>query len=481
MNAKQAALWDRISKFQLDDPDAEFQFSARLARENGWSRAFALNVVEEYRRFVFLAMVAGHPVTPSDEVDQAWHLHLTCTRSYWDEFCGEVLGSPLHHDPTRGGGREKAKYHDWYAKTLASYREYFGEEPPPDIWPPHVIRFGEAAYFRRVNAARHWIIPRLQFPRNAFATGLPAIVALLSAGCGFATLSVIFPFNLAGSEFLGFFFPAALTGIVLAFVIRAVLRWEESDTEGKRLDDPYAVATLVGGGDRAIAAALVSLVQKNSVESGSVKRCGNVPKEAHPLERAIFEKVPENGSVDIPGLKNAVAGPIGILEEHLRENGWYLSKSKINRANLIAFGVAAIMPVIGIARVIQGMAKEKPVGFILAGTLVFGVAALLVLALRHPRGAKGNRLLADLREKHSAYGISGNLKSEPVLSPMIPMAVGLFGVSVLAGTADERLRDLATQIQPISDPGGYSSGCGADSGGGDSGCGGGGCGGCGGD
>ncbi|MEK6230809.1 MAG: hypothetical protein N2A42_03075 [Luteolibacter sp.] len=33
----------------------------------------------EYKRFVALAMLAGHPVTPSEEVDQAWHLHLVYT------------------------------------------------------------------------------------------------------------------------------------------------------------------------------------------------------------------------------------------------------------------------------------------------------------------------------------------------------------------------------------------------------------------
>lgn len=51
---------------------------------------------------MYLAVRANHPVTPSDEVDQAWHLHLTYSRSYWDEFCGAVLEEVVHHDPTRG-------------------------------------------------------------------------------------------------------------------------------------------------------------------------------------------------------------------------------------------------------------------------------------------------------------------------------------------------------------------------------------------
>ncbi|MFN7741158.1 MAG: glycine-rich domain-containing protein [Cyanobacteriota bacterium] len=62
----------------------------------------------EYRRFLFLAMQAGHPVSPSRPVDLAWHQHLLDTRSYWQEFCPRVLGRPLHHTPSRGGARRSA-------------------------------------------------------------------------------------------------------------------------------------------------------------------------------------------------------------------------------------------------------------------------------------------------------------------------------------------------------------------------------------
>src|SRR5262245_51302236 len=111
MNADHAALWDRLRAFDLDDPASPLRFTGRLARENRWEPDYTRRVVEEYKRFALLAVVAGHPVTPSDAVDQAWHLHLVYTRSYWDEFCGTVLGRPLHHGPTRGGSAESAKYH----------------------------------------------------------------------------------------------------------------------------------------------------------------------------------------------------------------------------------------------------------------------------------------------------------------------------------------------------------------------------------
>jgi hypothetical protein len=76
MNTQQIALLQRIQEFQLDDSASNFSFSQRLARENGWTVQYAKSVIDEYKKFIFLAIVSGHPVTPSDQVDQVWHLHL---------------------------------------------------------------------------------------------------------------------------------------------------------------------------------------------------------------------------------------------------------------------------------------------------------------------------------------------------------------------------------------------------------------------
>ncbi|MEM9555863.1 MAG: hypothetical protein AAGC60_16530 [Acidobacteriota bacterium] len=156
--ARDDSLWLRLERFELDDPESSLPFSHRLARENGWRLGYALRVVGEYRRFVYLAMVAGHEVTPSDEVDQAWHLHLLYTRSYWDAMCGEVLGRSLHHGPTRGGGAERDRYHEQYEATLASYRRLFEREPPVDIWPGVEQRFQVDSV--RVDQRAVWIVSK---------------------------------------------------------------------------------------------------------------------------------------------------------------------------------------------------------------------------------------------------------------------------------------------------------------------------------
>lgn len=141
MEARDHPLWQKLEAYEIGPPDAAISFAARLSRENRWSADFAERVIGEYKRFCFLAMTAGHEVTPSDAVDQAWHLHLAYSRDYWDRFCPEVLGAPLHHGPTAGGVVEQARYFEQYAQTLKSYEAVFGL-PPEDIWLSARQRFG---------------------------------------------------------------------------------------------------------------------------------------------------------------------------------------------------------------------------------------------------------------------------------------------------------------------------------------------------
>jgi hypothetical protein len=163
-------LWSSLSSYTIGLEDAAFPFAARLARENGWRRAHADRVIDEYRRFCFLAMTAGHVVTPSDAVDQAWHLHLIYTRDYWERFCPDILGRPLHHGPTAGGRSEHDRFYAQYAETLRSYEAVFGP-PPPDIWPNAARRLIDDPRARRVHPRDVFILPKA-------AVWLAALVAL---------------------------------------------------------------------------------------------------------------------------------------------------------------------------------------------------------------------------------------------------------------------------------------------------------------
>jgi hypothetical protein len=153
-------LWERIQAFSFDAGPTGCPFWSRLASENGWSMGYAARAITEYRRFLYLAAAAGHPVSPSDPVDQVWHLHLLYTESYWNRLCGDILGIPLHHHPSVGGRAEREKFDGWYRNTLASYRRLFLEGPPADIWPGPDTDAADSTPHRRVNTHRYWIIPK---------------------------------------------------------------------------------------------------------------------------------------------------------------------------------------------------------------------------------------------------------------------------------------------------------------------------------
>lgn len=167
------AVWASLSHYIIGPEDTALSFTARLARENGWSTAHAARVVDEYRKFCFLAVTGDREATPSDAVDQAWHLHLTYSRDYWERFCPEILGRPLHHGPTAGGVGERGRFFEQYADTLKRYEQVFGEAPPADIWPGGARRLIDDPRARRVHPRDAFIIPR----RRALSVLLATLIA----------------------------------------------------------------------------------------------------------------------------------------------------------------------------------------------------------------------------------------------------------------------------------------------------------------
>jgi hypothetical protein len=162
MTDKEKQLWNKIKLFQFDDDKIDFNFSNRLARENNWSLSYSKEVIEEYKKFIFLSCITKIGVTPSDQVDQVWHLHLTYTKSYWIDFCKNTLEKEIHHNPTKGGASEAQKFDDYYSKTKAEYKKLFQSEPPIAIWPDNKNRFSEIN-FKRINVDKNWILQKPNF------------------------------------------------------------------------------------------------------------------------------------------------------------------------------------------------------------------------------------------------------------------------------------------------------------------------------
>ncbi len=152
MSNLQCPLYDRIMQFEFGSEDDEFSFSDRLCRENLWSEEYTELCIKEYKKFLYLAMISEREVTPSDQVDQVWHLHLLYTKSYWFELCQNVLKTSLHHIPTKGGAAELERFREQYRYTLKKYGETFDEPPPTEFWPDIDSRFKSTDKFIQVNS-----------------------------------------------------------------------------------------------------------------------------------------------------------------------------------------------------------------------------------------------------------------------------------------------------------------------------------------
>lgn len=197
MRNSELELWNKIAAFQFDKPGVKLTFAKRLAKENALSEPFAHEIIDEYRRFIFLCCVSKEQVSPSHFVDLAWHLHLTYTRSYWDDLCKNTIGRELHHNPTEGGRTEDEKFKNLYSRTLELYALYFSSKPPETVWPKENVV--------KTEGSRFWKIPK-----PAFALRLPILAVALSTlllGCSSYTGS--FPVVLVLVFFIGIIFVVA--------------------------------------------------------------------------------------------------------------------------------------------------------------------------------------------------------------------------------------------------------------------------------
>ncbi len=470
--ASQPELWNRLVALDLDGA-AALPFSRRLARDNGWSTAFAERVVFEYKRFVYLAATCGHPVTPSDEVDQAWHLHLVYTRSYWDDLCGQVLGFALHHGPTQGGAAEGHKFQDWYAATRHSYEAAFGEAPPADIWPPATVRFGEAPHFRRVNMRGKWLLPKPQLPHwqwpqlgIAHLAGLALATLLVLAGCTART--PLNPFNWYGTEFLLLFWVLGATLLPLACWVRYRGRGP-LETYAGDLPSTYALARLAQRGRLVADSALAALAYTGHIvfpAPNMVRRTNQAPP-TNAYELSLWSGLDPTGSplaeIRQWGL-SASNSALQALDAELLAAGLLLPAPERRRLNKLPLATAAALGLFGVIKLLVGLSRDRPVSFLVVSLVVLAFVTGLVMHLSAWATGRGAAVLHGLEERLAHQrGRADN-------SNVVIMAVAVLGVSSLHSLG---LGQLAASLTP---PSGSDSSSGGDGG---SGCGGGGCGGCG--
>ena len=344
------ALWLRIENYVFDEPGAAAPFSAKLTREQGWQSLFTERVLTEYRRFIYLCCISPTGASPSQTVDEAWHMHLTYTVDYWQRFCRDTLQRDIHHHPSAGGAEEKDRHRKWYRQTLKLYADTFGEQPPHDIWPP-------------LPAVEILPVP-VAVPPNYFITALNGWWALLLLPP--ALIVALYrqpdPFRLTGPHFL-LFYAMLLTAtfIITAVALHTRQRRLELLLQDNLASDPRCeVAYLKGEAD-------LFFHEADLVKAGVL-----IPlDEGHfSIERQLAQ---DNESPLAPALA-AFPGPqIPVAELQLLAGEVQAAlqvKYKPVQQSFDEVWPAMILPALvllmGVARMIQGIHNERPVMLLFA-------------------------------------------------------------------------------------------------------------------
>jgi len=134
----------KILNFEFSSSAERQLFLNKMSDLYGWPADFCEKVLVEYKRFICLAAISSERVVPSRIVDDAWHLHLTFTKSYWHDLCRDTIGKDIHHNPSRADATSKARDLRGYLDTLNLYRTTFGAEPARDFWPRPQASAGES-------------------------------------------------------------------------------------------------------------------------------------------------------------------------------------------------------------------------------------------------------------------------------------------------------------------------------------------------
>ncbi|MCC8539547.1 TIGR04222 domain-containing membrane protein [Xanthomonas axonopodis pv. poinsettiicola] len=479
----QLALWQRLDGYRFgEDEEALPAFIRRVTRQAHCSVAQAQELVDEYRRFCFLACTDTHDVTPSPLVDQVWHTHLTDTREYWQRFCPQVLQTTLHHRPGRGGAGEQAQFQAQYRQTLERYRLHFGE-PPAQWWPPARLQQPTAAPARddtaettlqALRGAPRRSGPRRGSPRAVIGWAIAAVI--VGMVCRSANGDAVSLLHWRGAYFL----PVFITLIGLAWSMAAWLRRVLRRGRTAAALEPGELAYLSGGADRVADLWFTELLVRDAVYLDrdealpARQRVRCQPQVAVPpaLEPALqILRGTEDPVLALRELR-VLAAP---LRQRLIDKGLWLSPAASYRLRLACTVPVALVWLLGLCKLIIGVQGHHPVGYLLCLMVLVTLLVLGFALVPVRRTLAGDAHLEALRQARprDAARTGGDAGD----------ALALYGTAVLIGTP---WADYHSMRAPHGHGGGSGSSCGS-GGGGDSGGdgdggsdGGGGCGGCGG-
>lgn len=432
----------RIIAWASADPVLQRRFRQQLAEATGWDGARCERAINEYLRFCAVAAELGGRAVPSAAVDKVWHLHLTWTRDYWEDFCPNRMGFAFHHQPSRGQPGEREALRLAYAQTLHTYQALFGT-PDATWWP---------AWSTRGPRAR----------RGRWA-GIAAALGLLPAA---SALAFPGPLDWRGPEFLALYLALLGGCLVFGFGWRLWHRQQQDPARGVLPGEPpvWQLAYLRGGPRAVVDAAAASLHEDGFIGWDESKKQLVRRREDAPDDLLLRNLLPNLcGSSSRLTLAES-AGALQQLRRQLEQQGWWHSAESSRRIAMLSALPLWLLAGFGGAKIAIGVMRDAPVALLVLLLIVTVVAALIFHFARPGATRAGRELLAAQKARHA-------LDLRAPRPGKLALAVALGGTALLAGTALAGYHEL--RHPPSSgDGGGSDSSDSSSDGGGGSGCGG---------
>src|SRR5262249_36710632 len=145
-------------------------------------------------------------------------------------------------------------------------------------------------------------------------------------------------------------------------------------------------------------------VLKLDESSGKLHRHGELPADAHPLEKAAYDANLE--ALTVRELRVAVAPEAAKIRERLEQLGLELPAEQASKARWWPVLLMLAVTAFGGVKILVGLSRGKPVLF-----LVLACAATLAVTIfgfgrRVTRSVRGDRVLNQLRQRHAALQVA---------------------------------------------------------------------------
>ncbi|WP_434740887.1 TIGR04222 domain-containing membrane protein [Micromonospora sp. SH-82] len=291
--------------------------------------------------------------------------------------------------------------------------------------------------------------------------------------------------GIPGPVFLGIYLSAVVVTIVCSVIHRHFLLDGRWGVFNQPLD-AQQLAYLNGGEKLVLWTALTGLRAGGTVDVTPDRRLravGDPPAGLTPVDRAVFDAAQRRSSARLLGREVPVIDALERLRTGLQERGLILTPAQRHRLRLGAYVLVALA-LVGLVRLVAGLANDRPVGYLFL-CIPFAVVAAIVLirAPRQTRAAKA--MLRVQRQKHRHLSPDSAPAYATYGSGGAAMGVALYGTAALwafdptFAEQAEIQREGAASGAASSGGGGGDAGSSCSGGGGGGGCGGGG-GGCGG-